>query len=79
MKTRINKLVATIIAIIQGFWFWASGQHAAMRSKRIAVCSMCDMKSDLGTCKMCGCVLKAKASVKTQTCPHPDGDKWKGL
>jgi hypothetical protein len=71
MKKKID-----IVAIASGFWFWLTGQHAAMRNKRMAICLMCEHKSTLGTCGICGCVLKAKTSVRNQTCPHPDGPKW---
>ena len=47
---------------------------------RLEVCRACEKyipESD--RCAVCGCGLSKKATWEDQKCPHPDGDKWKGI
>lgn len=55
---------------------------------RLEICSLCELREYFFTglkgikyykCSGCGCPLKAKASEPEEECPHPEGDKWKGL
>ena len=40
--------------------------------ERISICNICEYNAR-GICALCGCVLKAKTKLKTESCPI---DKW---
>jgi len=49
------------------------------KNDRVKVCETCENIEefyDRPRCKVCLCFINAKASLKDQTCPHPNGDKW---
>jgi hypothetical protein len=51
-------------------------------SKRLEICKSCEFHALLlkkSRCTICGCFLKAKASLIDQSCPHPEGSKWKEI
>lgn len=47
--------------------------------ERLQICEHCDRRSDNWRCLECGCFIESKAHLKTETCPHKDGDKWPKL
>lgn len=46
--------------------------------KRLVACRNCP-KLENGTCSVCTCPIHEKCKLVTESCPHPDGDKWKGI
>lgn len=36
---------------------------------RLALCDICDQKTERGTCKQCGCLITAKAAIPNARCP----------
>lgn len=66
-------------------WAWAGcpvRTHEEMKWL-YAICLRCDEYAE-GKCSICGCpvknkrgmLIKNKAALSTETCPHPDGSKW---
>jgi hypothetical protein len=66
-------------------WAWAGFpvRSAGEIAIRHEICTKCD-KFDGGKCTICGCpikgkrgmLIKNKAALATEMCPHPDGSKW---
>jgi hypothetical protein len=61
------------------------GEHtphveADMQEERLSICKSCEFYTKLLNKDRCkhgnGSFLKAKTSLRDQTCPHPDGRKW---
>lgn len=51
----------------------------ATKTSRLEICKSCEhcmttLKKPM--CKVCGCFLNYKTSLRDQSCPHPDGEKW---
>ena len=47
--------------------------------RRLEICRNCELHTmtlNKLRCKICGCFLGAKTTLKDQSCPHPDGPKW---
>ena len=45
-----------------------------MARERLAICHQCEhWDKQFGRCKLCGCILKAKARVPSSRCP---ANKW---
>jgi hypothetical protein len=60
----------------------------ALYERRLDTCAVCPLLvmakdpmtgSEELTCSECGCPVHRKASVATDYCPHPEGDKWVDL
>lgn len=71
--------LATQAANLAGsLWAWAvSGFTMASedeQARRLAICHACP-QWDGGRCRICGCALSAKVSLKTAHCPLPE-PKW---
>jgi len=52
------------------------------KAARLQICKLCDYHHTVlkkSRCKICGCFLEAKASLKDQSCPHPEGAKWQSI
>jgi hypothetical protein len=50
-----------------------------VQAMRLNLCQECDYHTTVlnkSRCSICGCFLKAKTSLKDQSCPHPEGPKW---
>jgi hypothetical protein len=50
--------------------------------ERMEICKQCEYHTLLlkkSRCSICGCFLTAKTSLREQSCPHPDGSKWREL
>lgn len=44
-----------------------------LADKRMEICNSCPNKSNLGTCKLCGCFLNLKTKAINSSC---DDGKW---
>lgn len=52
------------------------------KAQRLEICKSCEhYTSSLNKprCKICGCFLNYKTSLKEQSCPHPEGEKWQAV
>lgn len=50
------------------------------KKKRLKACGSCDKQETFmgkNRCQVCLCFVDAKASLVDQTCPHPNGNRWK--
>ncbi len=62
------------------FWAWATSgfrmaSHEEQR-RRMDICVLCEnWDSAQGRCRLCGCYLSAKVSMKTEHCPM-EPPKW---
>lgn len=49
------------------------------QSNRLEACRKCDYLGEfLGKeqCKICSCFIEPKTKMRSQSCPHPEGNKW---
>ena len=71
-------------AIMSAVKAFSLKDYNPMASKEVAddrmrICRECDnhiLTLGKSRCNICGCFLKAKTSLKDQSCPHPEGPKW---
>lgn len=68
--------------IAEGWWLVVQGQLGnlppaikEMAEVRLSACSDCTKRLYF-VCGICSCPLVAKSKLHTETCPHPEGDKW---
>ncbi len=65
-----------IFRITLAWWYMLTNWNNELARKRLAICTKCELRKGF-FCGVCGCVLNAKARLEDESCPHPDGDKWK--
>lgn len=58
--------------ILLGWWYMVTNQNNFIAQQRLKVCITCEHRK-LGVCKLCGCVLQAKARLNEEDCP---AGKW---
>ena len=46
---------------------------------RLKTCKNCENLKENVLCSWCGCYVALRARGKSAYCPHPNGNKWKGL
>jgi hypothetical protein len=70
-------------AVVSGIKSMSSGEvilvDEAIQKERMSICTSCDfhvVTLKKSRCRVCGCFLKLKTSLRDQECPHPDGPKW---
>jgi hypothetical protein len=47
--------------------------------RRLDACAGCEHRVGSGrspACRVCGCAVKLKARMASESCPHPAGDRW---
>jgi len=74
-----------IFNIIKGFWKWVTKENDSLAKERMIACNDCEKNvpysippiANARICGVCHCFLKAKTREQSETCPHPDGSKWK--
>lgn len=67
-----------IFRIIGAWWYFFAGKNKELMKSRLSICHDCELRK-WKVCGECGCPLFAKASDPEEQCPHPEGNKWKGL
>lgn len=76
--TQARKILSTLGRIILGWYYYFTNKNNELARKRISVCVDCNYRKWFA-CGLCGCPLQMKGRHPDENCPHPDGDKWKGL
>ncbi|MDR1220066.1 MAG: DUF6171 family protein, partial [Treponema sp.] len=46
---------------------------------RLERCASCASLREEVLCAWCGCFVQFRARSKAGYCPHPEGDKWRGV
>lgn len=78
LYTQAQKILFTCGRIILGWWYYLTNKNNVLARRRLSICVDCELLK-WGLCTGCGCVAKVKATIEEEYCPHPEGDKWKGL
>lgn len=78
LYTQARKILSMLGRIILGWWYYLTNKNNDLARRRLSVCVDCEYRK-LFTCGFCGCSLQAKSRLYEEDCPHPKGDKWKGL
>jgi hypothetical protein len=52
---------------------------AASYKARLVVCDSCESLRGEVLCAYCGCFVLFRARPIHAYCPHPEGDRWKGI
>lgn len=47
-----------------------------VRLQRLERCNACERLATDGTCLLCGCYVRFRASLRKVTCPYPRSPKW---
>jgi hypothetical protein len=67
----VKNLFLKLRNIIVGNWRNLTSYHSDQMKKRLDICNTCECNIEyLNTriCKLCGCILKSKASVESEKC-----------
>lgn len=56
-------------AIVEGYSNLVTGKNAELAQSRITICSGCEKFTKFGTCRLCHCVMRVKASIAQKKCP----------
>lgn len=64
--------------IILGWYYYFTNKNDLLARRRLSICVDCELRKWF-VCGECTCPLQMKARIEDETCPHPKGDKWKGL
>lgn len=78
LYTQALKILSTVGRIILGWWYYITNKNNELARRRLSVCVDCPYRKWFA-CGLCGCGLQAKSRLHEEDCPHPEGDKWKGL
>lgn len=72
-------MLKKIFLIIKGNFNYIKSNFSYKAKKKIVICNNCEELEKIGkikVCGICGCIIKAKVTIKDELCPL---NKWNNI